>query len=524
MTPKQQIIQTVRQAIAAADTSTALSQLITFLEGSAKYDAMEKVARLAQAKQEGAKRNLAQGLVSIEAANLDFNAVNNTVLQLIEDLEKDAFELDHYAPDMRPNRWQKKLVYVLAGIFLVLAGGLGYWVYINNMVAPRFTCPTFQPASDFNVLLLPFQPAVEGQLAPHTTIKRRLTNKAEAQDLNISVEIDKDYFEQHDTPGKGEVTEIGGFCKAKLVIWGVWEDTPAGKIIRTDFKYLGETERFGFQKLKLESNDQLDTVFTMSNIETEGTLTQDIEKIIDGYFGLIAGLSGQPQAAIEFLSKSVPAPADTAAFLLNQMTLADSYLAMGDTKAAAAVYDKILEVHPNYEFACNNRGVLLYQEGEYRKAINDLTVQLNKSPDDVDALSVRASAYLHLDELQKAEVDLQKAKNTQAKGVLIEEKTKLLDEKKAEKKAIIKDSTSQLKKNKNNIKALNARAKANKSLGEYELAIQDAEQVIRLSSKNTKAYETIIEAYTDKKNPLKVEEIWKKARAKGIDLTKIEKQ
>ena len=54
-----------------------------------------------------------------------YNSVNRTVLQLVEDLENDSFELSHYEPDMRPNTGQKNLTKVLIGIFLVLAAGLG---------------------------------------------------------------------------------------------------------------------------------------------------------------------------------------------------------------------------------------------------------------------------------------------------------------------------------------------------------------------------------------------------------------
>ena len=409
---KQEIIKNIKVAITQAETPKALAQLIAFLDNNQQYSAMGKVARLAQAKYERAAQDFTQGLVDRENTTFIYNSVNRTVLQLVEDLDKDDFDLSHYEPDMRPNVWQKKIWGVLTGILLVLIGGFGYWIYTSQQAIPPtgITCPTFQENAEFRVLLLPFQPNRKDELTPHITIKRRLTDKSAKEKLNTSIEIDEDYFDNHDTPGKTEAMMAGGDCGAQMVIWGIWEKTNSGTIISTDFKYLGNRDRFGFQKLKLESDDQIDTVFTMSNIETRGTITQDIEKVIDNYFGLIAELTGQPQAAIEPLKRATPAPTDTAAFLLNQMALADCYIKTGDNHAAGEVYSNILKTHPDYGFARNNRGIIMYEEGNYDQAVEDISVNLEKTPNDADALIVRASAYLKQDNLEKAEADLSRVR------------------------------------------------------------------------------------------------------------------
>lgn len=527
---KQQVIQAVKAKIAKADTPKALTELIAFLEANRSYQSMAKVARLAQAKYEGAERDFNQGIVDKENANFVYNSVNRTVLQLVEDIENDNFELSHYEPDMRPSAGQRNMTRVLVGIFLVLASGLGYWIYTNTLkpLPPsepeKLTCPTFTENSEFNVLLLPFQPNKKDELTPHITIKRRLASKSASNNLNTSIEIDKDYFELHDTPGESEAAEAGNDCGAQMVIWGIWEKVSTGIIISTDFKYLGLRDRFGFQKLKLEGDGQIDTVFALSNIETQGHLTQDIEDLIDNYFGLIAGFSNQPQAAIEALEKGVPSTKDTAAFLLNQMTLADSYLAVGDNQAAYDVYDNILAVQPNYDFARNNRGVLLYQKGRYVEAVEDMDIKLAKTPNDADALIVRANANIKLDELYKAEEDLQRAKIIQPNKLQLESTSKILEKRKAEKVKMIEAASNTLKTNTNSLSALNSRAAAYESLGQHEMAIKDANRAIQLSSRNTLAYETLIEAYANKNDSVKVNTVLKQAKQKGINLKKIERR
>ena len=525
---KQEIINIVKGAIAQADTPEALAQLIPFLENNRQYNAMGKVARLAQAKYEGAERDFSQGLVDREGTTFIYNAVNRTVLQLVEDLQKDDFDLSHYEPDMRPNQWQKKVVTILGGILFVLISGLGYWIYSNseNDSKPTtdITCPTFRENAEFKLLLLPFQPNRKDELTPHITIKRRLTDKSAKEKLNTSIEIDKDYFDNHDTPGKTEAMSAGDHCGAQMVIWGIWEKTNNGTIVSTDFKYLGSRDRFGFQKLKLESDDQIDTVFTMSNIETQGTLTEDIEKVIDNYFGLIAELSGQPQAAIEALKRGMPSPTDTTAFLLNQMTLANCYIETGDNHAAGEVYNNILKTHPDHGLARNNRSVIMYEEGNYDQAVADISVNLDKTPNDADALILRASAYLKQEDLEKAEKDLDRFRIVSPNKQHLQNRVRLLEEKKEEKRIIIDKATKDLKTNKNTITALNQRAAAYESLGEHTKAITDANRVIALNNANQKAYQTLIEAYKNNNQPNKAVNMLRQAEAKGVQLKRLNQQ
>lgn len=523
---KQEIIKNTKGAIAQADTPEALAQLIPFLESNRPYNAMSKVARLAQAKYEGAERDFNQGLVDREGTTFIYNAVNRTVLQLIEDLQKDDFDVSHYEPDMRPNVWQKRIGPILAGILIVLIGGVGYGIYNAEKETPPIglTCPTFQENAEFKVLLLPFQPNRKDELTPHITIKRRLTDKSAKEKLNTSIEIDKDYFDNHDTPGKTEAMSAGDNCGAQMVIWGIWEKTSNGTIVSTDFKYLGSRDRFGFQKLKLESDDQIDTVFTMSNIETQGKLTQDIEKIIDNYFGLIAELSGQPQAAIEALKRGIPSPNDTTAFLLNQMTLANCYIETGDNHAAGEVYDNILKTHPDYSFARHNRSVIMYEEENYAQAVADITVNLDKTPNDTDALIIRASAYLKQEDLEKAEEDLDRVRIVSPNKQQLQKRVDLLEAKKEEKRIIIDKETTELTINKNSITALNNRAAANESLGKHKAAIADAKRVIKLNNANEKAYEILIEALNEDNQPTKAINMLQQAKAKGVRLNKKNQQ
>ncbi|MBK8490841.1 MAG: tetratricopeptide repeat protein [Saprospirales bacterium] len=96
--------------------------------------------------------------------------------------------------------------------------------------------------------------------------------------------------------------------------------------------------------------------------------------------------------------------------LLTQMVLADSYLATQQPEKAMASYDRVLEVHPDYTLARNNRGFLLLRDKKLDEAVLDFSNIIARQPDNKEALTARAAAYTELRETQKAETDFSKVR------------------------------------------------------------------------------------------------------------------
>ena len=204
--------------------------------------------------------------------------------------------------------------------------------------------------------------------------------------------------------------------------------------------------------------------------------------------------------------------------------MANAYIKMGDTHAAGEVYDNILKTHPDYNFARHNRSVIMYEEGNYDQAVADISVNLDKTPNDADALILRASAYLKQEDLEKAEKDLDKFRIISPDKQHLQNRVRILEEKKEEKRVIIDKATTELKLNKNAINALNNRAAANESLGKHKAAIADANRVIKLNNANEKAYEILIEALENDDQPIKAIKMLQQARTKGVRLNKKNQQ
>lgn len=528
---KQNLINIVRELIGQAEPDQALEQLIPFLQSDVEYQDLAKIAYLAQAKLERNRRDKDSGTITREAANTTENLVSKTILNIVDDLEKENLHPKRY--EIQGNRFSKKLLWVLSGILGLLAIGLGTWLYLtffNNddvIDIDPTECPTFADNSEFNILLLPFETIAGEQMQTHISIKRRLADMVDRFNIKVDIEIFKDYFKDgaHDSPDPNDAKEVGSSCDAKLVIWGTTESVGDNKIVSTSYKYLGEAaEQLKFRKIRLESNNRMDTISTLSSIETEGILTQDIEKIIYTIFGLIANRTQNHDAAIAILEEATDSTIvqDSAIILLNNMVLADSYIAQDSLALAEKTYDKILAVHPDYGFALNNRGVLKLKNNRYVSAIEDFNKKLQLSPDDVDALAARGAAFLKLEELKRAEKDLKEAEKMEPSSPIIQKNIQQLDSVRQVKEQEKNEATQQLQRNRNDIDALNRRASASVSLGQPDQAITDSKRVLRRDSRNVKAYANLSDAYLHKGDTTEVKTTLDKAQRKGVDIKDIE--
>lgn len=546
---KAQIIKEVNQLVGKAQTREALVRLIAFLDSDPKYRNLERIARLAKSKYNRATNNLNAGIIDNTKANLTFNLVSKTILHITDDLETNQLGGKNY--EIEGNTiFSRKVISIMTGIFIVMLAALGFWVYqtylTNNPVLGE--CPIFEKDSKFNVLLIPFVNEEGIDKGPHINIKSKLGNLAVEHELEMSIETHTNYFEDNDTPAAQEAIAEGRECEADLVIWGVTEDVKDQKIISTNFRYLGDS-LFTLKKLELDGKSRLDTVTSYSSIQTEGTITADIEMVISMVFGIAANRTQKYAAAIEVMEQAnqknleLIKTEEEGTELLPNMLLADSYIATNQLEKAVAAYDSVLKHHPNYGFALNNRGVLLYQEEKYIEAIEDFETKLKATPEDSSVHKFKGKAHLKLEQLDKAEEEFRKAQQPPAANddaenekenekatrpltpsqVRIDKDWETLDSLKEVKRKEQLLATKKIRRNRNDIAALNQRALASQSLGEQELAIRDANKVLRLDKNNPVATGVLIDAYASKKDTAELKKIIEKGDRNNVDWQKVTK-
>lgn len=532
MMNKTQIIKEVRILVGQAETKVALSKMLAFLDTDPQYRKLASLARLAQSKYERASRDLDIGTITNKEANLSFNLASRTLLKLTEDLEQHNLQPKGY--EIQPSMFSKKLVQILTAITVLMSIGLGVWIYIEFFKSEPIVmvdgaeCPVFDESSEFDILMLPFESAESSAVGAHTYIKRRIDELADQYGLNINIEIFKDYFEHNDSPGIKEASDIGKQCQAKLIIWGVSEETPQGKIVSTSFKYLGD-ENFKFTKLTIDDkvNNAVDTLESFSSIQTGGVLTAEIETIIYMVMGLVANRSHNYESAVAVLEeaeskgfslRNSQIKGDTSTTgLLPDMILADSYIATHNPDKALMTYDSILEAHPNYGFALNNRAILNFQQKNYPEAIEDLEAQLDASPEDAKTWTIKARAHRALEQLDKADKYLDKAEKIAPLSPAIQKEKQMVDSLKVIKKEEKASATKEIRRNRKDIDSYNKRAAANYSLGEDAAAINDVQQVLKLDKSNPEAYAIWLETYQKEKDTANVKKILKEATRKGVD-------
>ncbi|MEA5596274.1 tetratricopeptide repeat protein [Rivularia sp. UHCC 0363] len=81
----------------------------------------------------------------------------------------------------------------------------------------------------------------------------------------------------------------------------------------------------------------------------------------------------------------------------------------GDFYVAIAVFNQLIERHPENAIDYNNRGLVYFQSGEERKAVRDFNKALQLNPTLASAYNNRANYYAASGDLEAALVDYEKA-------------------------------------------------------------------------------------------------------------------
>ena len=360
-------------------------------------------ASYAQTKQAGIK-----GLLTSEQQQVANSKTTDDLLELVEQWANDKKKPEGFSTKQQSNA---RIAWLVGLIALII--GVGVVFYIRSNYDP-ISCPEFPQESEFDILLLPFTNLAEGELRPEIPIKQRLDKLSNENDLESAASIFERFYQQDDVqfPDYDAARKIGSGCEAEMVVWGTAERLNDGIDVNAKFSFTGDASHFDLNKVQLEGETSIDTIRSVSSIAREGNITKDIEEVILAIFGIIAHEQGDFETAAKALEAS-SSPGDTS--LTVSMLIADSYLAMGDRKNALKSYDKVLQMHPEYNLALNNRGVLLYEQGKYRKAIADFSQVIEKNPNDAKVLAARGAAYAKINNKDKAVLDIQAAKKIDPK-------------------------------------------------------------------------------------------------------------
>ncbi|HEB61915.1 MAG TPA: hypothetical protein ENI82_02075 [Bacteroidetes bacterium] len=520
---KTEIVKKLNQLIAAAKLDDALTTLVSFLDSNAKYSRLEKIARKTQLLFSKTQQDEQKGTISFENAKLNYNIVTDSLLQLIDDIEKDNLKPSRYQIEKdKTKKWQL-IVSVIT--LLVIAGGFALWYFQKNPIPPGTAlCPKFDTSSKFNILLLPFDNLDGTNLAPHKQIKKGFANKISEYHLIGKADVDiseKDFGAQNAFTAE-EAEKIGKKCAAKLVMWGSAETVDGQKEVTAKYKLIDKS-KLDLNLLHIaDEAENITRVKRLTSIKADGILTKDVDIIIRAFFGIVAHEMGNDKVAIENLeevSKTInPENAeDSSALMIVNTVLADSYINEDQAEKAIATYDKVLDVHPNYKLANNNKAILLIDLEKYEEAIpylNNVIVEEATDSTNINLRKIRAKANFNTDKLEKAKKDYEFIQKVKPDDKKAKEDLKLV-------KRVIASRKTKIPKNNiaartANIPELEQATKGNISVGNYREADRNASKILKINPKSFLGYATKIEVALEKGDTAKAKKFLKKAQRVGI--------
>ena len=526
---KQILLDQARELISEAETGNALDLVEEFLKKDERFKVLYREAVQISAQFNKTKRDEEKSVISFENAKLSYNQVSDSLLNLLEYIENDDLKPEALLPTA--TGWQSvyqshKLLFLLGLPSLVLSIAVLILIFKNpfqsnvngtassqDVVAQAEQCSITFPDTTLNILLLPFFRPGGDPIQVEGLILERLEDVSDRLGLKTDVELCLTYkpvallnYPDADT--------IGRHNKAGMIIWGRAEKGKDFNVIKTRYKYLGESDTLEFTRLKWQGEKQITSDQVLSIITSQGELTEDIEATVMMALGLFADQTGNKDAALmAFENASVT---DSSAILMKNMMLADAYIGRNEPEKALASLDTLLETHPNYWLGLNNRAMLRIESGDNLGAIEDLSVALEKRPTDPDMLLARGTAFEKSDQLYPAKADFEKfTKTNPERAGEVKEKLQNADLKIKRLEAVVKQTQSKPVKNQTRNDLITA-ADASRQLGDSKQTDRFVTKGLELSPNNPKLIAIQIENLLKDKKTTEARLVLKNALSRGV--------
>lgn len=521
---KTKVIQEVKNFIGNNELDEAFDSLSDFFQlKKESYNEHDNTLLYIRREYASIVQKENRGIISHEAAQLERNKISDRLINLLESLEK---EEKQPKPQQSLHANRRNLYAVLTLLFLgVLA------MVLWRLAADRSTTnnqelqlnpddikvQSFKTDALFKVAIFPFKPLQGAFTNVHESIKTRMGFLADNNDINLDAKIFPLNPESQSYPNlSSEATQLVNGWNVDLVIWGNTYQEETQNTTLTRYKFMNQDEFFRFHKLSLDETDGalVDTITTISSIATDGVLTEDIESIL---LGIVAFMKGNNKGAIALLKGANVS--DSSTVLVKNMVLAEAYLEEGDKENAIEAYDEVIETHPDYSLAHNNRGMLFYDTGKPGQAVLDFDATLALSKDNPQQIQLfRARAYEDLGLLAKAKEDysdIQARSGTISSAV----KTRIEEvEKKAKKEENrLQSAKDRLRKSPDDREALETVVDASVKIGQYENATNEAQKLLQIDPTSLPAYANKIKAMIADKKPKEALQVYREARQRGLD-------
>jgi tetratricopeptide (TPR) repeat protein len=456
--------------------------------------------------------------------------VADQLIRLIEDLGKVA-EKKEGTSTLKKNR---QSLFAVIGLLALAVIATVIWRFgesqeINGEPQALIANPNkipiqeFAPDALFKILIMPFKPDLGALTTVHKNIQLRMGILADRQRIKIDSKIYPLDPSSEAYPLQSlQAEELVKNWNADLVIWGNTYQEKDQNTTLTRYKFLTQDEYFKFHKLSLNDTDGtlVDTLTTVSAIATDGVLTEDIEDIL---LGIVAFMKKDYKDAVAFLEEANVN--DSLAVLLKNMFLAEIHIMEGDLEKAIKAYDEVIETHPDYALAHNNRGMIYFDQGQPGPALVDFDATLAINQNDENVILSRGKAYEKLGLWKQAREDYTsviQAKSGELKQD-IKKRISDVETQKKEEENRLNMAKEKLKASPKDTATLREIVDAAIRVGDYEEATSGASKLLEIDPKSIPAYINKIKLQITNRNPEEALRIFNDARAQGLDSAELVK-
>ncbi len=353
-------------------------------------------------------------------------------------------------------------------------------------------CPPYEIDSEFNIMVLPFQP-LDGKLTPiERSLRIRLATEMEKYGLNGSIFTKKiDVFSNEYPLTSEQAFGIGLPCKAQLIIWGTTEEDRNGNdIVTTKFRFI-ESSHFSLTDLEINNEATVDTVSSLSSIASSAELTEEIEMTIQLILGLVAHETDNHTVAAATLDKVIEDRGGVAANPKWGLIQADSYIKTGQDERAIEVYREMLKTDSTNVQARLQKGLLEYRGGKTEVASQDLTKVLEQEPENTKALTARAAVSVKRNDLNLARQDLDQLEKSTDRSVAAQEIRKNYNDRHLAEQQKVEAADQQIQVNPNDTSAWRVKAEASQNIGDFSTAKKAASNLLQIDPNNLAAIKTL---------------------------------
>ena len=525
----QKIVNDTAQLVSAGRTEEALANLTAHLDSDPRYAELAQVARANQADFYSVKAQVLKGVINPDDARLATNQINNNVLELLERLKKGQFNLRN-PTGKHPHKsvWR----YYVAGGIVALALAALAWRFWTN--APSGECPRY--TTPFRILVLPFlQTGEEQSEITEIDIAEDLNsyiNKTPQLKTRVTVAVRKGFAMTKETYPEGfeQAAALARECGVNMIIWGRLNRSGQG-----NYRLAVRYKVMGADMTQADGDTTLNNPF---KIDSTGKYEKDLKTATKYLYVAIANMLSAPIAMnimqgddtpskiydnpsdVEALKTQGPsAPEDTAWML----AVATNQIKTGRKAEAIETYSRILLTAPEHQAARQNRGVLLYETGDYKAAAADLEAAApNAEKADTALLKLRIESAARSGQPAKAQEDLKAYKQKSRDGAWVEQKeqqlrdsTKVLMKERNEKERIAQKKGDKV--------SLVSAARANIGLGDYDRALPFARKATQKDPQFIPAVEAVVDPLLAKNDTSGARKAIEKAERAGANVKSVER-